>query len=72
MIINPFQLLFPRKFLGIDIGTSYIKLVEISKFGYRTKLENYGSLSASILYEKSFRTLIPILKRRFEKLGLDR
>ncbi|MDO8436199.1 MAG: type IV pilus assembly protein PilM [bacterium] len=55
-MFNPFQLLFPRKFLGIDIGTSYIKLVEISKFGYRTKLESYGSLSASILYEKSFRT----------------
>ena len=55
-MFNPLQLLIPRKFLGIDIGTSYIKLVEISKFGYRTKLENYGSLSASILYEKTFRT----------------
>ena len=53
---NPFQLLFPKKFLGIDIGTSFIKLLEVSKFGYRRRLENYGSLPASMLYEKTFRT----------------
>ncbi len=54
---NPFQKLFSGKsFLGIDIGTSYIKMVQISKLGHRKKLENYGSLPASVLHEKPFRT----------------
>ncbi len=56
MVFNPFKMLIPKKFLGIDIGTSFIKIVEISRFGHRRKLENYGSLSASVLYEKPFRT----------------
>jgi type IV pilus assembly protein PilM len=49
-------MLFPKRFLGIDIGTSYIKIVEISKFGYRRKLENYGEMAAEVLYQKPFRT----------------
>ncbi len=49
-------MLIPKKFLGIDIGTSFINIVEISRFGHRRKLGNYGSLSASVLYEKPFRT----------------
>jgi type IV pilus assembly protein PilM len=48
--------LIPKKFLGIDIGTSSIKVVEISRWGERRKLENYGEVSAEILYEKPFRT----------------
>ena len=56
MTWNPLQTLFPKKFLGVDIGTSYIKIVEISKFGHRRKLENYGFLPATVLYEKPFRT----------------
>jgi len=48
--------LIPKKFLGIDIGTSSIKIVEISRWGERKKLENYGEVSADILYEKPFRT----------------
>jgi len=56
MVWNLFQLLIPKKFLGIDIGTSFIKMVEISRFGNRRKLENYGSLPASVLYDKKFRT----------------
>jgi type IV pilus assembly protein PilM len=53
---NPFKKLLPKKFLGVDIGTSSIKLVEISKFGYRKKLENYGQVESSIFYDKPFRT----------------
>ncbi len=53
---NPLQLLLPKRFLGIDIGTSNIKIVEVSKFGNRRKLENYGSLPAAVLYKKPFRT----------------
>jgi len=56
MTLNPFQMLFSKKSLGIDIGTSFIKVVEISKSRNRLKLGNYGSLSAPVLYEKPFRT----------------
>ena len=56
MVWNLFQLLIPKKFLGIDIGTSFVKMVEVSRFGNRRKLENYGSLPASVLYDKKFRT----------------
>jgi type IV pilus assembly protein PilM len=56
MAFNPLKVLLPKKFLGIDIGTSFIKMVEVSRFGYRRKLENYGSLPASVLYQKPFRT----------------
>lgn len=53
---NLLQLLIPKKFLGIDIGTSFVKIVEISRFGNRRKLESYGSMPASVLYGKKFRT----------------
>ena len=56
MVWNPLQLLIPKKFLGIDIGTSFVKIVEISKFGNRKKLENYGEMEATVLYERPFRT----------------
>lgn len=55
-MINLVQFLLPQKFLGIDIGTSFVKIVEISRFGNRRKLENYASLSADVLYKKPFRT----------------
>jgi len=48
--------LIQQKFLGIDIGTSAIRLVEVSRWARRTKLESYGEISASALYEKPFRT----------------
>ena len=48
--------LIPQKFLGIDIGTSAIKMVEVSSWAGRKKLENYGEISASVLYKKPFRT----------------
>jgi type IV pilus assembly protein PilM len=48
--------LIRKKFLGIDVGTSTIKLVELSSWAGRRKLENYGEISASVLYKKPFRT----------------
>jgi len=62
-MLNPLQLLLPKKFLGIDIGTSQIKIVELSKFGNRKTLENYGFLQSDVLYQKPFRT--------FEKSSLS-
>lgn len=46
-----------KNFLGIDIGTSAIKLVELSKVGERIKLENYGEMGVRILTERPFRTI---------------
>jgi len=48
--------LIPQKFLGIDIGTSFIKVVELSSWAGRRSLENYGEVSAEFLYKKPFRT----------------
>lgn len=53
---NPFQKLFPsKKFLGIDIGTSCLKIVEISQSADKQKLENYGFISTGAFVKKSFR-----------------
>jgi len=46
----------PKSFLGVDIGTFSIKIVEVSRAGKRKKLENYGEIQAEALYEKPFRT----------------
>jgi len=51
-----FPQLFTKKILGIDIGTSTIKIVELSSFAGRVRLENYGEIPASALYQKPFRT----------------
>lgn len=46
----------PKRCLGVDIGTSAIKIVELSQQGNRKKLENYGEMEATSLYEQPFRT----------------
>jgi type IV pilus assembly protein PilM len=51
-----FLSLFPKNSVGIDIGTSEIKVVQFSSFGKRIKLENYGQISSKELYHKPFRT----------------
>jgi type IV pilus assembly protein PilM len=51
MSANPFKSLFAKSFLGVDIGTSSFKVVELSsKNGIR--LENYGQLRAEYFTEK--------------------
>jgi len=46
----------PRKILGIDIGTSTIRVVELSRAKDLPKLENYGEIESKHLYGKPFRT----------------
>jgi len=46
-----------KNLLGIDIGTSAIKIVETSGRLERPKLENYGSMSAQEISGKPFRSL---------------
>jgi len=55
-MIWPFFKILPKRFLGIDIGTSFVKAVELSRWGERRKLENYGEIKAPAFYEKPFRT----------------
>lgn len=55
MIWNPFKVA-PQSFLGVDIGTSSIKIVELSRWGQKKRLENYGEIRAEALYEKPFRS----------------
>lgn len=45
-----------KRFLGVDIGTSAVRLVELSGGKERQRLENYGEIPASAIYEKPFRT----------------
>lgn len=53
---NPFMMFFPRKMLGIDIGTSSIKVVEISRWGEGKTLENYGEIKSTALYKEPAKT----------------
>jgi len=46
----------PKSSLGIDIGTSTIKVVEISRWGTKKSLKNYGEMRSEVLYDKPFRT----------------
>ncbi len=49
--------LFNKNSLGIDIGTSSIKIVELSKKRGGFVLENYGEVQTTSLYKKTFRTV---------------
>ncbi len=56
----------PKTFLGVDIGTSSIKVVELYRWGDRRSLKNYGELEIKSMYKKPFRTLdknAPLLER---------
>src|SRR4030042_4075866 len=46
----------PKKFLGIDIGTSSIKVVELGRRGQNRRLENYGEAGVSSFKDRPFRT----------------
>jgi len=54
---NPLKMFFPKKMVGIDIGTSSIKLVEVSRWGQGRTLENYGEIRSVYLYNEPFRDM---------------
>ncbi len=54
---NPLKMFFPKKMLGIDIGTSSIKIVELSRWGQGKTLENYGEIKSVSLYKEPFRNV---------------
>ncbi|MCX6722701.1 MAG: type IV pilus assembly protein PilM [Candidatus Staskawiczbacteria bacterium] len=51
---NPLKMFFPKKMVGVDIGTSSIKVVEISRWGQGKALENYGEIKSTSLYKEPF------------------
>ncbi len=55
-MFNPFGIFSPKKILGIDTGTSSIKIVEISRWGGGKTLDNYGEIKSISLFKESFRT----------------
>lgn len=54
---NPLKMFFPKKMLGIDIGTSSIKIVELSRWGQGKTLENYGEIKSVSLFKEPFRNV---------------
>ncbi len=55
MDFTPFSLA-KKNCLGVDIGSSAIKIVELSRTGERIRLEAYGEIKAEAIYDKPFRT----------------
>ncbi|MBU2539787.1 type IV pilus assembly protein PilM [Patescibacteria group bacterium] len=55
MVFNPFKLFLPKKILGVDIGTSSIKIVELSRWGGGRTLENYGEIQSATLFKEPFK-----------------
>ena len=49
-------LFLPKNFVGVDIGTSAIKMVEVSGWGNQRRLKSYGELRSATFYETPFRT----------------
>lgn len=54
---NPAKMFFPKKMVGIDIGTSSVKIVELSRWGQGKTLENYGEIKSASLYKEPFRSV---------------
>jgi len=55
MFKNPFKVV-PKSFLGIDIGVSSVKVVELSRWGGKIELKNYGKVAISPFKARSLRT----------------
>jgi type IV pilus assembly protein PilM len=54
---NPLKMFFPKKMVGIDVGTASIKVVELSRWGQGKTLENYGEIKSLSLYKEPFRSV---------------
>lgn len=54
---NPMKMFFPKKMIGIDVGTASIKVVEVSRWGQGKTLENYGEIKSASLYKEPFRNV---------------
>jgi len=55
MFKNPFKVV-PKSFIGIDIGVSSVKVVELSRWGGRVELKNYGKVLLAPFKERAMKT----------------
>lgn len=46
----------PKSFLGIDVGSSALRVVEIGGWGDRRTLKNYGEIRMRMMYKEAFRS----------------
>src|SRR3989344_6520551 len=46
----------PKSFLGVDIGSSALRVVEIGGWGDRRTLKNYGEIPMRTMYKEPFRS----------------
>jgi type IV pilus assembly protein PilM len=56
MIRLPFSGVIKKTIVGIDIGVSFIKVVELSRRRGKIELNNYGHIAASSVYQKPFQS----------------
>lgn len=54
---NPLGMFFPKKMVGVDVGTASIKIVEVSRWGQGKTLENYGEIKSVSLFKEPFRNV---------------
>ncbi len=54
MVWNPFKIV-SKKCLGIDIGSSFVRIVEMSSQRNRIKIENYSEIAINAFSKDSFR-----------------
>lgn len=46
----------PKNFLGVDVGSSALRVVEIGGWGDRRTLKNYGEIKMRTMYKEPFRS----------------
>lgn len=46
----------PKSFLGVDVGSSALRVVEIGGWGDRRTLKSYGEIRTRTMYKESFRS----------------
>ncbi len=46
----------PKSFLGVDVGSSALRVVEIAGWGDRRTLKNYGEIRMRAMYKEPFRS----------------
>jgi len=64
-MFNPFNMIFSKRIVGVDIGTFAIKIVELSSRGKNKRLENYGYAKSSLLPKK------PLLNKKTESAVVE-
>ena len=47
----------PKTFLGVDVGSSALRVVEVGGWGDRRTLKNYGEIRMRTMYKEPFRSL---------------